>query len=545
MFSTDPVSSYPRTDLVASRGASASRFVLPLLIAGAAELALACTPTAGDVTSTSGNKPTSTDSPETGADPRKDAAAYEVHEWGFLFGTMGTPSVVSTSKPTLVKKSGLDPLGLGLGTGTRGLGMTGTGVGGGKPILWFHLAEGIDALDIDVTVRATKGTILEVWPGPWSELLQVDSAQPTQMRWPQVRITQGTCTASAYPIDAGIFDETPPPAQTCLNADSTCEAATLATAETTDADCLEIGGARFNNLFYRGELGSLSDLPIEVSLADGADAQDVGRSPLQVRKLDHGQVLGSIVRVTRQPGGAPLVSVLRAEQLGSSAVLPVADKTLDVEAFFAPLSDSGLSAEEKASFRRTWETAVVGPLTPLEAETWPERSWDAVYLWVDASLLDGLAPLSFTPAPRKVVRLALVRITTASELEYRASGDFRIAAVRDGGTAQGPLNAATIVGRVEGIRGKLELCNQVYATKLDERLLALTISDSGTVLSAALHHNNGEPTSKRNPATAIVDAHAHCIEQAVSAIPFPIPSMNQQSTATIRFDADAAPAPLD
>lgn len=276
-----------------------------------------------------------------------------------------------------------------------------------KPVLYFHRA-GAGALVVDVEARVAGGRIVEHWPSMGAEPGDV-------ARWHHVLVQPGSCHGSRYP---GGGDDP------CLHLSDACEAATLATVETTDADCLTWpeppGGdgptEAWNHLFYRGEVTGAPALPLRVEpLADGT---------LRVTSTTTDPIPGRLVRVRRANGVAgatDAAEVAAPPAPGASVVVaaPHASLASGAEALAASLRDAGLTEQETSAFRRSWDEPLFGVATvadlPVVAATPPFAAPQAAPV-VTTSLLyvlpvrtaDALAPLHFDPAPTAVRRAIVV-----------------------------------------------------------------------------------------------------------------------------------------
>jgi hypothetical protein len=220
-------------------------------------------------------------------------------------------------------------------------------VGGiGKPVLYFHLDDGTDALDLAVGVRATGGQVVEHFPAG------VLSEENAVLRWPSVRVTRGACRGT-YPMLAD-------PA--CQTSDGLCEAAEVASYESAAADCVQVGEQRGGVLLYRTG-PSTATLPLRVSV-DHAGQVTVQRAmaapegeapplPAWVMRITRGNTR-ALTRVQIVPLGAD----------GSVSVPPAETVAPGADAGHAHLRDAltaaGLDDAERDAFLTAWSEALFG-----------------------------------------------------------------------------------------------------------------------------------------------------------------------------------------
>ncbi len=327
---------------------------------------------------------TSTSAPST-PEPIAPAPAtppsYEVHEWGLVRGTMLDQVMLSGPHRDEI------PIPVA------------------KPVLYFH-REGEGALTVDVGVSIPSGRIVEHWP-------LVAGAAADRLAWQGVSIEEGNCAGSRYPNDG----EAP-----CsgVQVPDSCEAATLATVETSDGDCVRYGGAAYDHLFYRGEIRGAPSLPLAVA-RDG----DIVRATLSGGAAIPGSIL-RIRRSTRQ------VTVAAAPAPGASVEIgsPSSPAAVGADALAAALRAAGLTDPEIGAFRRAWDSSLFGGEIVAAGETPPTAtpvaaasplgglllpaSDDALVYVLPQASADALAPLTITPAPRAIRRAIVVWIDTAA-----------------------------------------------------------------------------------------------------------------------------------
>jgi hypothetical protein len=290
-----------------------------------------------------------------------------------------------------------------------------------KPVLYFH-RDGDGPLTIDVEVTLASGRIVEHWPF-------VAPTPGTTLAWRGITLAEGHCAGARYPATG----EAPCDA---AGAGLDCESLELRTVESTDADCLEIAGASWNHLFYRGELAGAPPLPLVVQ-PSGRSRRGVGADRYRVTHRGQAPIVGRLVRVR---GG--MASVLDAPAPGAGVMLEPPAGAIDegARALAEALGEAGLTADEVAAFRRAWDTTLFGASVTASAEprggevvaaspsAMPMAgglalgaTTDALLYVLPASDADRLATLRFTPAPRAVRRAIVVWLDLASQRPGRES----------------------------------------------------------------------------------------------------------------------------
>jgi hypothetical protein len=301
------------------------------------------------------------------------AVRYEVHEWGLVRGNMADHVVLSGPRrvPTPIPIA--------------------------KPVLYVH-RDGDGPLAIDVEVTLSSGAMVEHWP-------LVSGASGASLAWRGVTVEEGSCSGTRYPA----FGE--PPCNTLTGADG-CEAMELATVETDDGDCLGYGGARWDHLFYRGELSAPPSFPLTVTPLGG------DRYRIEAARA----VIGSLVRVR-----GTSASVLAAPAAGASleSEIPAGSLGEGADALGRALSEAGLTADEVGAFRRAWDSTLfaeatasageaVVTATPMAGGLIAPRTRDALLYVLSSEDAAQLATLRFTPAPTRVARAIVVWLDLGS-----------------------------------------------------------------------------------------------------------------------------------
>jgi hypothetical protein len=305
--------------------------------------------------------------------PSTQALRYEVHEWGLVRGNMADHVVLSGPRraPTPIPIA--------------------------KPVLYVH-RDGDGPLSIDVEVTLSSGAMVEHWP-------LVSGASGGPLVWRGVTVDEGTCSGARYPSPSE------PPCNTLMGADG-CEAMELATVETRDGDCLGYAGARWDHLFYRGELSAPPSFPLAVTPL-GADRYRVEA----VRG-----VIGPLVRVR-----GTSASVLEAPAPGASleSEVPTGSLGEGADALGRALAEAGLTPDEVSAFRRAWDSTLfadatasageaVVTATPMAGGLIAPRTRDALLYVLSGEDADRLATLRFTPAPTRVARAIVVWLDLGS-----------------------------------------------------------------------------------------------------------------------------------
>ena len=332
-----------------------------------------CGSCAGPATVTSSSNQGPRPVPPTLQEPAAHPVRYEVHEWGLVRGNLADHVVLSGPRrvPTAIPIA--------------------------KPVLYVH-RDGEGPLSIDVEVSLTSGAMVEHWP-------LVSGASGTSLAWRGVSVEEGSCAGARYPAATEV------PCLGLTGADG-CEAMELASVETDDGDCLGYAGARWDHLFYRGELGSPPSFPLLVTPL-GAD-----RYRIEVTR----GVVGQLVRVR-----GTSASVFDAPAPGASQESEIPSGSLGegADALARALGDAGLTPAEVSAFRRAWDstlfaeaTASAGEgivtATPMVAGLLLPRSRDALLYVLSSEDADRLATLRFTPAPTRVARAIVVWLDLAS-----------------------------------------------------------------------------------------------------------------------------------
>lgn len=321
---------------------------------------------------------------------------YEVHEWGLIN----------------VAEEGVElAAGPGQAAAIQDLGLTGYG----KPVLYFHLAEGSPGFDARVDVNLRSFLLGEHYPPA--------EGSGRTIHW-EGHLERAACTAErTYPT----VEECP------VTQDGYCETAELAAYETPDHSCFHIGDAEWPLLFYRGVPGETRPpLPLTLNITEG--------NATALRSGDATDTVGKVWYMVDQEVRA----IVDWPAPGESIVLEGAAPTDPRALMHAELLEHGLTEEEARAFGRAWyeelfgaETGSLGLQgtgrggggvgegliglgnttgdTPSAAgrsglgyHGIPAAVHRLVY-WLPAASHDAMTELTFDPAPSAVHRATLVR----------------------------------------------------------------------------------------------------------------------------------------
>jgi len=321
--------------------------------------------------------------------PERETPLVELHEWGLISERLGgTRSAVTRApRPTLDELLGdVEGVGLGETFGSGGLGLTGIGRGGGRPVLYAHLADGVEEHTFDVRVDVVGGNGVEHWP-----LVGGEVGMRASIPWVGVRAHRGGCGARSYPA---VGDEA------CETEDDFCEAALGAENETIDGACLEYRGASYDHLFYRAAM-SQAPLPLEVTAGDALTVRHRGEHPIP----------GQLLRV--RGGSETHVVVLDPPAPGASVTVPEPGHRGRLRSTLAEgLAGLGLTPPERDAFLAAWENQLVRGAATHPMPPSLEPPTDALLYWMPEE--DLAAHLRIHASERVAVRRAiLVRVGVA------------------------------------------------------------------------------------------------------------------------------------
>jgi len=308
-------------------------------------------------------------------------AAYDVHEWGLLRSVAGDVLRVSAIAPppqVRVEMLTVD-----------------------KPLLYFHA-------DAPLTLRSVRvatpgGSILETWPYVPGEHIAT---------WENISVThEGECTPSPLPE----YDEAP---CTGLGPDVACESPELEITRTSDAACVRVGSATERFLFYRAEARTYTPPLRFTRRADGevdvTNESDVPIPGVLVRILRESARTQTWMTTAPAPHATSLLGRSLTSDRQDEANMPVQvdqtrqeDLTAGREGIRRSMTEIGLTQTEFEAFMRAWDRTlfvtpgVVDGLTVVDGDAGPSET---VLYFLPPSTLDGIATLTFDPAPRAVHR---------------------------------------------------------------------------------------------------------------------------------------------
>lgn len=268
-----------------------------------------------------------------------------------------------------------------------------------KPVVYVHLADGVDETSFAIEARMASGSIVEHWPPA--------ATPPGAVRW-EVAARRAHCVTSVVPAGGGRW-ATP--------ADGVSELPDLPSYDAPGAACLTVGDASAGLLFYRGTM-SAPTLPVTAARAsDGS-----------VVVTATGETAGAPFDLLRVTWIADRLVISRAAMpaAGASVSLPVGTDAVDPEAESARLARAmvalGLTADEADAFLRAWRVPLFGEGVGAVADRDARRSVrepvpstfgplaDVLLVWLPPAAVDAIATLDVAPAPSVVARAFLVRI---------------------------------------------------------------------------------------------------------------------------------------
>lgn len=322
-------------------------------------------------------------------EPAATTGGTEVHEWALVD----------------VLEGGTTEVGSGPGHPAPGMAVR-------KPVVYVHLADGVDELSFSLDARMTSGSILEHWPAG-----ALDGAH---VRW-DVRARRAHCDT----IVPGARD-----ARWGTPADGVTELPDLPSYDAPSAACLTVGDASAGLLFYRGTMG-MPSLPLTVTR--GADM-----TATVTATGDTSGAPGEVLRVSTAlsgpwPLGHVVVSRVAMPARGETVTLAVGTEAVDVTAEGAHLAEAmlalGLAADEAAAFVHAWSQGLFGDASAArEARSArlpaiaPGPPQDSVIYWLSTPAVDAIATLAIDPPPAAVRRAFLVRVNLGSVSTASLSG---------------------------------------------------------------------------------------------------------------------------
>lgn len=352
--------------------------------------------------------------------PSGAAAPYEVHEWGLLRAIPGDAlEAGAIAPPGYVEALTVD-----------------------KPVLYFH-ASGPVQIE-RVRVEAVGGTIREHWP-----VTGGSAAFPATIAWTGLSLDAAQSAGGAG--CGGVFPGAAAPPCSALPPGEGCESATLATVVSPSATCLHSGETQLPFLFYRSRTTTFTP-PLRVTALPSGELRITNTGALPIP----GWVLrlrrdGSQVRAIAARGPGARAAVVIGDDF-ANAVVPTptadgehaasdeSDRIVDQPAMPGSqepgrvalrltLRELGLDDGEADAFSRAWDDTLFGgsvvplvdippalrdgtpasddrPVDVLTADCrgdCPARN-DTILYFLPEPTCDGVARLSFTPAPTRLRR---------------------------------------------------------------------------------------------------------------------------------------------
>lgn len=254
-----------------------------------------------------------------------------------------------------------------------------------KPVVYFHLDEGVSALDVRVDVQL-EGTLVESWP-------TLTRHEGNRFGWDA---SLSACRAGEHSAATDLTVMTS--RTTCRTWDGYCEVMDLPSYETADAACVDVGDDQGRLLFYRGLLMPGTSLPL---------SPEVSSSALRIRTAE------------TLPQHAYLVRNAQAFRLHPSANDPTllevdAEPCDGVASFTRDLLDAGLTEDEASAFMRAWSTSLFeGDLHSREGmrnmRRDEQQTTRTILYFLPREDIERLAPMQITPTPRHLERVMVVR----------------------------------------------------------------------------------------------------------------------------------------
>ena len=349
-------------------------------------------------------------------------APYEVHEWGLLRAIPGDTLEAGAISPAgSVEAMTVD-----------------------KPVLYFHASAPVQLERVHV--EAVGGTIREHWP------VTPGAAFPTSVDWSTLTLDAARRAGGAS--CAAVFPSASALPCSALPQGEECESAQLATVVSPSATCLQSGAAHLPFLFYRARTTTFTP-PLQVSKLASGELRITNSGALPIP----GWVVrlrrdGSRVRAIAARGPAARATIVIGNDFANAAT-PTADgdhaasdedRTIDQPAM--PVTEGpgrvalrltllqlGLDHGEADAFFRAWDATLFGerivPLVdtppaprdrtprddqPVDTLTADCRGdcigTDTILYFLPEQTCDGVARLTFTPAPTRVRRaLAIWQLT--------------------------------------------------------------------------------------------------------------------------------------
>jgi len=366
--------------------------------------------------------------------PSGATAPYEVHEWGLLRAIPGDAlEAGAIAPPGFVEALSVD-----------------------KPVLYFHASAPVQLERVHV--EAVGGTIREHWP---MTSAATGAPFPAAIDWTGLSLDAAQSAGGAR--CAGAFPGLAAPPCSALPPGEGCESAQLATAVSPSATCLQSGDTQLTFLFYRSRTATFTP-PLRVTALPSGELRVTNTGALPIP----GWVLrlrrnGSQVRAIAVRGPGARATVMIGDDFANAAIPTPAvdgdhgasdesDRMVDEPAMPGSqepgrvalrltLRELGLDDGEADAFLRAWDDTLFGgsvvqlvdiPPAPRDG-TRPRdgaprdgvpasdgrtvdvlsadcrgdcmgAQSDTILYFLPEQTCDGVARLSFQPAPTRVRR---------------------------------------------------------------------------------------------------------------------------------------------
>jgi hypothetical protein len=288
--------------------------------------------------------------------PAQPAATSKlrVHEWGLI----DVQLAASTGRVSAVPATRRRPASAGASR---------------APLLYFHLDQGAEPVDVTVRVTMQGGTVGEHWPA--GELAG------STVTWTG-RVRSENCRGSSYP--------------------ATGEASLLAAYETPDSSCITVSGADYNHLFFAGT----ARIPMPLEITDANEG-------IRLHNPGPGEILGPVYVVQRSDDRtATRVSGQLAHPRSPITMVPQWPTSELALPPYDTVLRYGLTMPERASFMRAWEDALFGrdPSAPRDLPAPADQPARYVLYWLPEALASQVATIEITPPPAEIHRAYAMRV---------------------------------------------------------------------------------------------------------------------------------------
>lgn len=254
-----------------------------------------------------------------------------------------------------------------------------------KPVVYFHLDEGVTALDVRVDVQLA-GTLVESWP-------TLTRHEGNRFGWDA---SLSACDPGEHSSSADLTVITS--RTTCTAVDGYCEVVDLPSYETDDAACVDVGDEQGRLLFYRGLLSPGTRLPLSVE------------GTATTLRIQTRETLPQHVYLVRNEQ-----AFLMHPNANDATLLQADAEPCDGPASFTrDLLDAGLTEDEASAFMRAWSASLFeGDLQSRESMRLMRRdelqTTRTLLYFLPRADIERLAPMQVTPTPRRLERVMVVR----------------------------------------------------------------------------------------------------------------------------------------